>query len=392
MRKPRSSSEPRVTRVRALDGRSAFRINAAWGQVTMLEHGGHISELASRAHGYLNPLWRPPWKTIDPSHYDHKRHTKKYGAPPDGRLLSGIAGHNLAFDHFGPPSEDEVAAGLSTHGEASWRRWTRNSSAKDGELECKVTLRDAQIELVRSVSVHPRFPAVYVEEQAESLTSFDRPMSCAQHVTFGPPFLASGVTRFDLPATCGMVCPESYSSKMLVRANAEFMWPFAPSRQGRPVDLRRTASGSYAQYTAQLIDPNVEIAWLAASNPKAKLLVLYLFRRTDFPWVGNWQESYYRKAAPWNGRVFCRGMEFSTTPFAVPRCDTVARGPVLNEATYQWLPAKGRRQVRYAILLVDLPDNFSGVSSVSVKKQRIDILDHVQGKRTVALALREFLS
>ncbi len=101
-----------------MDGRSGFRLRADWGYVSVLEGGGHICELNLNACDGVNPLWRPPWETIDPTQYARAKHARMYGEPPDGRLLAGIAGHSLSFDHFGPPSPEETAAGLTTHGEA----------------------------------------------------------------------------------------------------------------------------------------------------------------------------------------------------------------------------------------------------------------------------------
>ena len=87
-----------------LDGRSGFRLRTDWGSVCVLEGGGHICELSLNACSGVNPLWQPPWATMDPFEYTRAKHARKYGPPPDGKLLSGIAGHSLSFDHFGPPS------------------------------------------------------------------------------------------------------------------------------------------------------------------------------------------------------------------------------------------------------------------------------------------------
>ena len=61
------------------------------------------------------------------------KHARTYGPPPDGRLLSGIAGHSLSFDHFGPPSPEETAAGLTTHGEAPALKWKVQKQAQVAE-------------------------------------------------------------------------------------------------------------------------------------------------------------------------------------------------------------------------------------------------------------------
>ncbi len=106
-----------------MDGRPGLQLQADWGHISVLAGGGHICELNLNACDGVNPLWRPQWTTIDPFKYTIAKHVRKYGPPPDGRLLSGIAGHSLSFDHFGPPSLEETAAGLTTPGEAPVLMW-----------------------------------------------------------------------------------------------------------------------------------------------------------------------------------------------------------------------------------------------------------------------------
>ena len=113
-----------------MDGRPGFRLRADWGYISVLEGGGHICALNLNACSGVNPLWRPQWATIDPSQYEISKHARKYGPPPDGRLLSGIAGHSLSFDQFGPPSIEETAAGLTTHGEAPALNWKNQNQAQ----------------------------------------------------------------------------------------------------------------------------------------------------------------------------------------------------------------------------------------------------------------------
>src|SRR6478672_4406560 len=97
--------------------RRAVRIEDDRLRVTLTIEGGHIAEILDKATG-VNPLWTPPWPSIEPSAYSADRHPE-YGGNAESRLLSGILGHNLCLDIFGPPSEEEFAAGIGVHGEAS---------------------------------------------------------------------------------------------------------------------------------------------------------------------------------------------------------------------------------------------------------------------------------
>jgi hypothetical protein len=382
----------RVERSRSVfDKRAGFRIRAPWGHIAVLEGGGHICELGLNAVPSVNPLWKPSWMTIDPHRYLPGKHHRVYGPPPDGKLLASIAGHSLSFDHFGPPSKEETAAGLATHGEAPVAKWRRLKNVPQMELSYGCTLPAAQINFRRSIALDREHPVVRVEEFAENLSLYDRPISWNEHVTYGPPFLAPGTTIFDMPATRAKVCPPSYSERIFLQPDAEFIWPDGPGKSGGMRNLRTTPHERFGHYTAQLLDPKLEIAFISACNPQQRLLVLYVFRREDFPWVGNWEERNNRESAPWKAKTFCRGLEFSTTPFAIPRRDTIDQGPLFGERTYRWLPAKCAARIRFLILLFMVPEDFGGVKQVSIREGRALVMEAGTRARQLEVSVGNFL-
>jgi hypothetical protein len=388
-----SQGQAALRKKAVMDGRSGFQLRADWGYLSVLEGGGHIYELNLNSCSGVNPLWRPPWRTIDPFQYATARHGRKYGSAPDGRLLAGIAGHSLSFDHFGPPSPEETAAGLTTHGEAPALKWTIQKQVRSPrpQLRYGVMLPEARIRFSRSLTLDRRHPVIYCEEEAINLSLYDRPISWNEHVTFGPPFLEAGITWFDMPATRAKVCPASYSPRFSLQPEAEFSWPNAPTTGRGRMNLRTTPALPFGHYTTQLLNPELETGFIAACNPRLKFLVVYAFRRADFPWVGNWEERYNRTQAPWLGKTFCRGIEFSTTPFPIPRRETIEQGMLFGERTYRWLPAKSKVQVRFLILLFEVPQTFRGVASVSVGNRRIDVVESGVRGRRLSVAADKFL-
>ena len=109
-------------------GRRAARLENEFLRLTVLQQGGHIAEVMDKATG-VNPLWTPPWPSIEPATYDPARHPA-YGGGVDAPLLAGIMGHNLCLDIFGGPSDAEAAAGLPVHGEASLAEYELESSGQ----------------------------------------------------------------------------------------------------------------------------------------------------------------------------------------------------------------------------------------------------------------------
>ncbi|MBI4477962.1 MAG: hypothetical protein HY654_12360, partial [Acidobacteria bacterium] len=171
-------------------GRRAATVENADLRVTVLVEGGHIAEVLDKPSG-VNPLWAPHWPSIEPSRFTGSHHDL-YGSGSDGPLLAGIMGHNLCLDIFGGPSDEEAAAGLTAHGEASIAEYELDQAGT--ALTMSATLPLAQLRISRAITLHDGL--VRVRETVQNLSGCDRPIGWTQHVTLGPPFLQHGVTTF----------------------------------------------------------------------------------------------------------------------------------------------------------------------------------------------------
>ncbi len=318
-------------------------------RLTLLPGGGHIAAVQLKPDG-ISPLWDPPWETIEPTQYNAERHSE-YGPPVEGGLLSGIVGHNLCFDFFGGPSEEEHAAGLYVHGEASFVDW--DVAVSGGEMVAKANLPIAQMRFERRLRLAPGSQIVRVTETAENLSGVDRPVGWTQHVTLGPPFLEKGKTIVNMSATASKVFEGDFSPGFdRLVAGAEFQWPYAPAIGGGYSDLRLAADAEASgAYTTQLMNPSLEDAWFAAFSPSAKTLFGYVWKRSDFPWVGIWEENFGRAHSPWRSRTLTRGIEFSASPIPETRRAMVDRGRTFGQPGFRWMPASSAAVVEYALFL-----------------------------------------
>jgi hypothetical protein len=66
-------------------GREAVQLENDRIRVTVLREGGHIAEVLHKASG-VNPLWVPPWPSIEPSTYQAAQHPE-YGTNTESKLL-----------------------------------------------------------------------------------------------------------------------------------------------------------------------------------------------------------------------------------------------------------------------------------------------------------------
>jgi hypothetical protein len=314
-------------------------------RVTVLSGGGHIAEVLDKKSG-VNPLWIPPWPSMEPAGYG-RDDDRVYGASIESQLLAGIMGHNLCLDIFGGPSAEEEAAGLQPHGEASVAAY--DLAVEGGTLTASAHLNESQLQVERALELDGG--NVRIRESVHNLSATDRPVGWTQHVTLGPPFLEHGVTEFRASATRSKVLESVFGSADYLVPAADFAWPHAPGQDGQPVDLRvYTSRAKSSAFTTHLMDPARTAAFFVAFSPRARLAFGYVWRRADFPWLGIWEENRSRPHAPWNGQTVTRGMEFGVSPFPESRRQMIDRGSLFDVPTYRWIPAKTRVQVEYWIV------------------------------------------
>jgi len=324
------------------NGRRAVSIENDLLRVTVLPGGGHIAEVHDKATG-VNPLWVPPWTSIEPSQFDAGRH-RDYGDGVDAPLLAGISGHNLCLDIFGGPSEDEARAGLPVHGEASSADY--DVRGVGSALTARARLPLAGLEVERELELRGR--AVWIRETVRNTGGADRPIGWTEHVTLGPPFLEKGRTEFRASLTRSRVFESAFGADDYLTAGADFDWPNAPRIAGGSADLRRFSSApASGAYTAHLTDPGRAHAFFVAFSPSSRLAFGYVWRRADFPWMGIWEENMSRSSAPWNSRTLTRGMEFGVSPFPETRREMVERGRLFDTPTFRWIPAGSEVSVEY---------------------------------------------
>lgn len=322
-------------------------------RLTLLPGGGHIAAVELKKNG-VNPLWDPPWETVDPSAYDPRAHPE-FGSDVDARVLAGIAGHNLCFDIFGVPSEEEAAAGLGVHGEASSVDWEVESG--NGWMQTKADMPLAGMQIVRRLELSRGSGRVDISETATNLAGIDRAVGWTQHATLGPPFLEKGETLFEASATRSKVIDGEFApgADRFV-SGAEFDWPLAPLAAGGLDDMRRALSVDVSgAFTTHLMDAGQDESFFAAYQPRTETLFGYVWNRRDFPWLGIWEENFSRQHSPWSGRTLARGMEFGASPFPETRREAIERGRLFGERTIGWIPARSSVRADYALFICRVP-------------------------------------
>ena len=309
----------------------------------MLQEGGHIAGIFDKTSG-VNPLWTPPWPSLEPSEY-RKLNRDPFSA--DALLLAGIMGHNLCLDIFGPPTDEEAKAGLTAHGEGSVAPYELTATGDD--LLARAHFPIAGLDFERRIVLRDRM--VSIRETLTNVSSADRDIGWTQHVTLGPPFLERGATQFRASATRSQVFESTFGAHDYLTPGAEFAWPMAPTWNGGLSDLRVFTDADHSSgYTAHVMNGH-DTAFFVAFSPRFALAIAYVWKASDFPWMGIWEENHSRMDPPWNGRTLTRGMEFGVSPMPETRAAMVRRRTLLGVPTFRRIASGASITVEYYAVL-----------------------------------------
>jgi hypothetical protein len=346
--------KPRPFETTLYKGRPAIVLRTGVMEMTVLLGGGHIASVVHRDRP-VNPLWEPPWPTVEPA-ARRLGATEIYGEEAEGQLLSSISGHNLCLDVFGEHSPGEQESGLTFHGEAGMVTW-EVTEVEDASPECRLTLR---AELPRTALTvervfHCRGGAsqITVETRVTNRVGFERALGCAEHVTLGVAFLSPAPTLFASNADRGITWPDPDNVTDDAFADfQEFAYPQVPLRGGGEIDWRQYPRSDVNSDCCTLrILPQDPWAWFVAAHNPSQVALAYVWEREAFPWLMTWEENHFRSDPPWNSRTLTRGLEFTSYAFALGRRQNVEMGTLLETPTHAWLDANETRSTRFVVAL-----------------------------------------
>ncbi len=296
-------------------------------------------------------------------------------------------GHFIALDGFGTPSDEEKAAGMPFHGEAGRERFKVLSATGSGPIHSLVlqaSLPLAAETLTRTLETVDGENIVSVSNELQSALAIDRPISWAEHVTVGPPFLEGGSLAVDLSGTnCRVRARRPGQRPGRLIPLRDFKWPMAPAESGGDINLRLVPANTSALDLATCqMDPTRRLAFVTALQLETRLLLGYVFQREQYPWVMSWMNYTGDDRA-------ARGMEFATQPFDVSHRETVDMGPLFGTPVFRWLPAKSKISSRFLLFYTAVPDGFSRVDNVTLEAHKLIIEDAASGKRIVLRASQD---
>ena len=364
---PGGAQDSGILRPTRFEQRPAFALSNDRLELVILEQGSSFASVTlADDPERLNPLWDPA------------RMAREAGQRSSG---GGGTGHFVCVDGFGPVSAEERAAGMPGHGEAHRQTMKLVSSERvSGTATVKLAadLPLVQERFTRTIRLRDGEQVVYVSSELENLLAFDRPVCWAEHATIGAPFLEPEKTVVDMSARRGRTRPHDKdpgSLKHRLASDRDFTWPSAPLAAGGQVDLRAAPPNPASlDHTTCLMDPDRPLAWATALHTDKRLLIGWVFKRDEFPWLQTWE--HYPPTLK-----MARGLEFSTQPYDVPRREVIDTGRMFDAPVFRWLPARSRIQSSFLLFYTRVPEGFRRVDDVRLEGGTIRIEDRKAGKR-----------
>lgn len=293
----------------------------------------------------LNPFdWRVAFK-------DMPENNKK-GAP--------FQGHFLCVGRWGSPTKGEKQAGIPHNGEPANQWWKSNPENTSGLVTMETEAALEQWKMQRSIQLSASEACFEVQEIFTNLSNTGRFTAIVQHATLGGTFLDENVI---VNSNAGAGFNQALIAKSL--SAFEYRWP-----QAYTDSLKNTIDLTKSNYFNGYVSTHVidgEIGWATAANPFKGLLVGYVWKTKDYSWLHLWHGMK-------DGKLWAKGLEFGTTGLG----DTFSpedRAAIIFHGRNNnlFVDAKSSVTKSYLCFLMRIPENFSGVDSISYTEKQITV-------------------
>ncbi|MCE5250283.1 hypothetical protein LLG96_08690 [bacterium] len=326
-----------------LDGRKQIVLDGNIASVSVDIAGGSIVDFHLNKQG-LNPL-----------HWNY---------PEKGDTKPRMMGHFICFDRWGPPSDQELKNGMPFHGEATQVEWKilsrpqKTGNAVNAVMLCELPI--GGMTLKRTMSLCENAPVLMVKEEITNTNKLGKVYNIVQHPSIAPPFLDESVI-VDCNAWKGFIqdSPWPHIEEPVI------YWP-ATAYKGSLVDFRRLGGDHNPDVASFVFADSLDYGWVTACNPEKRLMLGYIWKLSDYPWLDIWRNSA-------GGKPDARGLEFGTTGLHRQVGDMMAKGKILDRPLFEYCDAGQTITKSYVAFITEIPAGYKGAEAVSYSADSIVI-------------------
>lgn len=224
--------------------------------------------------------------------------------PENNKGGAPFRGHFLCMGRWGQPSDEERKAGMPDHGQIANIMWQADPLADKHALQMRVESPLEALSVERMMRIDEKYAVFGVRETVVNTCPLGRLYNMVQHPTLASPFL-DNTTAVNCNATVGF---EQFRYDHPEKDPLN--WPIGRDGNCEPLDLR-TPDSAYNSVFSFVVDNAAEYGWVTAFSQQHQLLLGYIWKRNDYPWIHLWQH--------WEGeKIQYRGMEFGTAGIHQP--------------------------------------------------------------------------
>jgi len=287
-------------------------------------------------------------------------------------------GHFLCFGRWGGATAGEKQNGTPVNGETN-NLWWEILKNQQNELQMEATSNLDMLKVKRTIVLGNDASIYAVKEEFTNLASFARISNFVQHATLGTPFVDSTLL-VDCNAGKGFL--QDLAKEGLT--TYEYTWNNGYADKNKTkLDLRKSEKKE-GYVSTHIFADGIEWGWITAYNPNTKLLVGFVFRTSEYPWLHVWHGML-------EGKNWSKGLEFGTTGLG----DTFAydERTAMNfygRKNFQYLDAKETISKSFYTFIIPVSEPISGVKQVLVADQSITVLSLPTGKEIFKTKLPNF--
>jgi hypothetical protein len=254
-------------------------------------------------------------------------------------------------------------AGIPHNGEVNTQLWqVLGIDQRDGfqHISMSVKAPREKLDVDRQIIIPPSGNYFLVKEQFSNNLPIGRLSNVVQHGTIAAPFLTEK-TILNTNATRGFDQRTNY--KFL--EDSSFSWPDGKMADGSEIDLNRVISEK-GFVTTHIFEDS--IGWITALNPDKNILMGYIWKTDEYPWLNVWHMSK-------DGKPFVQGLEFGTTGLGKPY-KLLAENNVTfyGRNSFEYIDAGETLEKSWICFMIEVPVGF-GNSALKISSRHVTIFE-----------------
>ena len=292
--------------------------------------------------------------------------------PENNRKGAPFRGHFLCLGRWGDPTPGEKMSGMPNNGDTAALTWQADS-ADDFSLVLRCNSDMDYIEAVREFNLDSNAPLYLATDRVKNTATIGRLFNIVQHATLGSPFLSRSLL-VNTNAGKGFMQDNHLPSPEL----HAYGWPQGKLSSGKTVDLRK--SDGEASYVSSHIFTD-SIGWVTAISPESRLLIGYVWKTSDYPWLNVWHQTK-------DGKPWAKGLEFGTTGLGQPYDKLLGMASeFFGNNSFFFFDAGEVMEKKFVSFIIEVPENFENAEHLTIDGQRLVI----KGKDNVTLEIKSEL-